>query len=129
MDKKSCAGVIIVLLILLTGCKTTYVPVETIRTEYRDKYIRDSIYLQDSIIIRETGDTVFQREVRYIYKDRVRVDSIFIQDTIPVIVEVIKEKEVNKLTWWQETRLKISNILIAITALFLLFKFLLPKKI
>lgn len=129
MDKKSCAGVITVLLILLTGCKTTYVPVETVRTEYRDKYLRDSIYLHDSINVYQKGDTIYKDRWRYEYRDKIVKDTVNVTDTIPVVVEVVKIKEVNKLTWWQETRLKISNILIAITALFLLFKFLLPKKI
>ena len=57
---------------------------------------RDSIYIHDSIIIREMGDTVF------IYKERIHDrwltnvdsihvrDSIHIRDSVPYPVEVVK---------------------------------------
>lgn len=43
-----------IMLSLLAGCKSVqYVPVETVRTDsvYVDRYLRDSIYQQDSVFI------------------------------------------------------------------------------
>ena len=54
--------VIIFLLILgggLSSCRTQYVPVETVKTEYRirDSIRYDSIYQHDSVYIAVKGDT------------------------------------------------------------------------
>jgi hypothetical protein len=73
------------------GCnKVVYVPVVSVRTEYRDNYRRDSLYLRDSIFIRERGDTVWIEKYRYLYRDKLIKDSVIINDTIrvPYPVEV-----------------------------------------
>ena len=88
---------------LVNSCKTRliHVPVETVKIEkeYIDKWHRDSIYIQDSIIINRGGDTVFIERYKYLYRDKLIRDSIFITDTIktqvPYPVDVIKE--VNRL--------------------------------
>jgi hypothetical protein len=42
--------IFILLITALAACnKTVYVPVESVKTEYRDNYLRDSIHLRDSI--------------------------------------------------------------------------------
>jgi hypothetical protein len=54
------AGVgVILIMVLMCSRKTTYVPVESVHTEYRDRLLHDSIHVRDSIYIRERGDTVF----------------------------------------------------------------------
>lgn len=93
--------------ILLTCCKTktVYVPVESIRTEkeYIDKWHRDSIYVQDSIIINRAGDTIYVEKHKYIYIDKLVRDSVFLVDSVMVEVPypVIEIKEVNRLKNWQ----------------------------
>ncbi|MDR1119992.1 MAG: hypothetical protein LBM08_03660, partial [Dysgonamonadaceae bacterium] len=47
--------------------KIVYVPVESIRTEYRDSYSRDSVYLLDSVFIKVKGDTVWIEKYKYLY--------------------------------------------------------------
>lgn len=97
----------LILLIALCSCaRTQYVPV----IEYRDKYVTqhvfDSIRVLDSIFVAQItrGDTVFTDKVvyKYIYRDKVRSDTLIQRDSIPVIVEVEKVVEVNKLKWWQK---------------------------
>ena len=54
--------VIILISIIFCACTSTKyveVPVPQIRTEYRDRTLRDTVYNSDSIIIKEHGDTVF----------------------------------------------------------------------
>ena len=90
-------------LLCLWSCKTIkYVPVESVKTEYRDKIVRDSIFRYDSIIIREKGDTVFLERYRYLFRDKLVRDSVFLNDTIrvPYPVEVVKEVK-KPLTGWQ----------------------------
>ena len=89
--------------LMCCACGTTkYVPVESTRTEYRDNYVRDSIYLRDSIIIKERGDTLILEKYRYLYRDKIVRDSIFKTDTIrvPYPVEVVKEVK-KPLSSWQ----------------------------
>ena len=54
---------------ILSGCKhIEYVPVEHVRTDtaYVSNISRDSIYVRDSVIVREAGDTVRITKWRYV---------------------------------------------------------------
>ena len=113
--------VFLMLLAWLTSCTTTkYVEVERIRTDttYITKWQKDSVWLHDSIHIRERGDTVRIEKWHTQWRDRLRVDTIYqaTHDTIPqpFPVETIKEVPA-ELSWWQRLRIWIGNIgLIAI---------------
>ncbi len=99
--------IICVLLVLsFIGCKSRiqYVPVESIRTEYKDRLQRDSVYFRDSIFMREKGDTVFIDRWRYLYKDRLVTDTLLVNDTIRVPYPVEKE-----LTRWQKTKMDVGG--------------------
>ena len=76
----------LVLVCILAGCRTikdvqNTSNVET-RIEYRDKYHRDSIYIRDSVIIHEKGDTVFKDRWRTEWKDRIIHDTVNHTDTV-----------------------------------------------
>jgi hypothetical protein len=86
-----------------SSCKTTqYIPIETVRTEYRNKINTDSIFLRDSIFVKEKGDTFIMEKYRYFYRDRILRDSVFLRDTlrVPYPVEVVKETQ-KPLSNWQ----------------------------
>jgi hypothetical protein len=115
-------GVVIVILfmsIIMSSCKTAYVPIESVRTEYRDRFLHDSIYVKDSIYIRERGDTVLVDRYNTKYVERLRVDSFCKIDTlqVPYPVEVIKRVE-KELSWWQNIKMDVGGI--AIGALLLI---------
>lgn len=98
-------GVVSLVVGIFTSCKsqTVYIPVETVRTEYNEKLLRDSIYLRDSVLIRMKGDTVWLEKYRYFYKDKLLRDSIFVTDSIQVPYPVKGDTEyVNRLHWWQQ---------------------------
>ena len=79
---------------MLLSCKSVkYIPVVTTKIEYRDNFVRDSIFRYDSVFVKEKGDTLILEKYRYLYKNRIVKDSIFINDTIrvPYPVEVIKQ--------------------------------------
>jgi hypothetical protein len=110
--------VLFVLIVLQSACKQIqYIPIETTKIEYRNNYIRDSIYHLDSIHIKEKGDTLIIERHRYTHKNKTIRDSIYIQDTIRVPFPV----EVKKPTKNPLTNLQIFQIYCGRIFLILLF--------
>ena len=94
----------ILLIIVFCSCTSTKyieVPVDRVKIEYRNSVSVDTIYRNDSTIIRENGDTVFLEKYKYIYKVKELKDTVNITDTITVVNTVEVTKEVNKLYNWQ----------------------------
>lgn len=88
--------------------------------------IRDSIYLHDSIYIIDfvRTDTVFRTVERWHtqYRDRWQHDTIYKSRTDSVPVPVPTPVEVPaKLTWWQQTRMHIGGIVLAVLGLYIAF--------
>ena len=105
------------ILFFATGCKSVeYIPVDRIKIEYRDRYVLDSVHYRDTTHIQSRGDTVFVDVVRW--RERFKLDTLTHHrvDSIPVIVEV--PFEINKLTWWQNIRLKALNFIIVAFLIF-----------
>ena len=101
---------------LLASCRQVeYVTVEKVRTDttYITKWQKDSVWLHDSIHIKERGDTVMIERWHTQWRDRLRVDTIYqaTHDTIPqpYPIETIKEVPA-ELSWWQRLRIWIGNI-------------------
>lgn len=95
---------IVLFLFLLVSCGTTKVievPVEKVRTEYIDRQVIDTLIKNDSIIIRDKGDTVFLEKYKYLYRYINRTDTVVQIDTITKTITVEVTKEVNKLKEWQ----------------------------
>ena len=113
------AGAFIVALLicaLFSSCTTTkYVPVPEYHTDTLriTNHTRDSIYLHDSTYIREKGDTMLIERWHTQWRERIVRDTIYQskRDSIPYPVEVTKEVPA-KLTWWQQTRLHLANIML-----------------
>ena len=109
--KKNDISYIIKLLILamclyaLHSCKTIdhvdYIPVETVKTEYRDRLVEtcDSIHVHDSVFVAVKGDTIYEYKQQLIYKNKFVHDTIYIEirDSIPVPCPVEKQ-----LTKWEQ---------------------------
>ena len=113
---------IIILLILaacFTSCRTQYIPVESVRTEYktRDSIRIDSIYQRDSIYTLVKGDTVYQYRYKYLYRYLItnRTDTILKSDSIRVPYPVEKQ-----LTRWQILRMELGGWAFGIIILFTL---------
>ena len=128
--KKSPILVIITLtLCLCCACKSVqYIPVESVKTEYRDKIVRDSIYRYDSVFVKEKGDTLIMERYRYLYRDKFIRDSVFINDTIrvPYPVEVVKQVK-KPLTGWQNFQVWCGRFAL-VAVLFLVIFFVLRLK-
>ena len=111
------------LVAILAGCKTQerIVQVETSRTDttFITRQQRDSIWLHDSVFVREkmSGDTLYLLRDRWRTKfvERTQHDTIYIasHDTIPRPYPV--EVEVEKpLSWWQRFRLHLGTTILLV---------------
>jgi hypothetical protein len=99
-----------------TSCKSVeYVPVIEHKTDtlIKTNLQHDSIYVRDSIMVSQQGDTVRIEKWHTKYVERDVHDTTYISktDSIPKPYPVIQEVPA-KLTWWQQTRLHIANILL-----------------
>lgn len=117
---KSCfyslVGIIllVILSLLFSSCKSIqYVPVETVRTEYKTNTVHDSVFVEsikhDSVVIMQKGDTVFVSKWHTLYKDRWRerliTDTLIKIDSIQIPYPVEK-----KLTKWQQIKMDVGGI-------------------
>jgi hypothetical protein len=91
-------NVMLLFLLLLCGCRTEYVPVESVRYDslFFSKLIRDSVY------VRDRGDTVFKYKNKYVYVYKDRVDTFFVYRDKEIQVPVPVER---KLSWWERVKL------------------------
>ena len=65
----------------LVSCNSIkYVPIETVKinTEYRDRWLRDSIHVHDSIFMFMKGDTVFRDRWHVEYRNKLVYDTTYI---------------------------------------------------
>lgn len=115
---------------LVCSCSgARYVPVEDVRVETeRVVYIqRDSIYVLDSVFVRESYDTVYITKWRTEYKEALRVDTFNVEriDTLNNIVEVEK-----KLTKVQQLKMDVgAGVLYAVPILIAVGLFVLYRKL
>ena len=104
-------------------------PVETVRleTERVVDIQRDSVYVLDSIYVREANDTIYITKWRVEFKEVLRVDTFRVEriDTLNTIVEVEK-----KLTKAQQFKMDVgAGVLYAIPILIAVGLFLLYRKL
>ena len=104
---------ICVLFLFLCGCRTEYVPIESVRYDsvMIEKLMRDSVFVRDSVYLKEKGDTVFKYKDRFVYVYKNRVDTFFAEKIREVEVPVPVER---KLTWWERVKLNYAEWVIAV---------------
>ena len=91
---------------MLCSCKQIeYVTVEKVRndTTYITKHQRDSVWLHDSIMVSEKGDTIRIEKWHTKFIEKVSHDTTYVatHDTIPHPFPIIKMVE-KPLGWWQK---------------------------
>lgn len=107
---------------MLCSCRTQYIPVETVRTEYKSKtdtFIqKDSVYVKDSVLIKQNGDTVTITKTRLVYKDRwidkIATDTVIKTDSIQVPYPVER-----KLSRWEQFCLDYGKIMFGVSLVML----------
>lgn len=115
---------IIIIALACCSCKSVrYVEVERVHTDttYITKHQRDSIWLHDSIHVKEklSGDTLFLEvekwHTKYVEKQVHDTTYVSKSDSIPIPYPVEK-----KLTWWQGTKIKFGGIAMGVVFALLL---------
>lgn len=101
--------ILLMLAICLTSCRNIkYVPVETVKTEYktRDSIRFDSIYEHDSIFLFVKGDTVYKEKYRYKYRYLTinKTDTVMLTDSVQIPYPVEKQ-----LTRWQQMKIELGG--------------------
>lgn len=108
------------MLFIICSCRTVkYVPVETIKvdTTYINKLQRDSIYMLDSVYVKEKGDTVLIEKYKYLYRDKLLRDTMYISKVDSIQVPYPVEKE---LTRWQQFRMNFGGLAVCIVVISIL---------
>lgn len=109
-------------IVFVCSCQPVrYVPVETVKTDSIRvvDLQRDSIYVQDSVIIRTKADTVYVTKWRVEYREALRVDTLQVLrvDSINTVVEVEK-----RLTKIQQLKMDVgTGVLYAVPILIAIF--------
>lgn len=125
-------GISLILVLFFTSCKSNptpvYIPVESVKIEWRDKVQRDSVHLYDSIYVDRftKGDTVFftKEKYKYLYRDKIVRDSIYKSDTIRVPYPIKGDTiEVNRLKWWQEACIWFTSLVLVALVIYLGIKY------
>ncbi len=122
---------------MLSGCTTTkYVPIESQHTEHHwhtdSVFQHDSVYTEIQTTIMELDSAEMakygiqlkaaerawmvkskelERQIQQLIKLTQEKDTVHDSIPIPYPIEVVKEVPA-KLTWWQQTRLHLANILL-----------------
>ena len=114
--------------LLLGSCTTTeYVTVPEVHTDTLmvTQHSRDSIYVHDSVWVNQwqAGDTIYRERTKWRtqYVERLSHDTIYKSktDSVPQPYPVIKEVPAD-LTWWQQFRLHLGDIALALLAVTIL---------
>lgn len=109
------------MLFVICSCRTVkYVPVETVKvdTTYINKLQRDSIYMLDSVYVKEIGDTVLIEKYKYLYRDKLVRDTMYISKADSIQVPYPVEKE---LTWWLKIKIAIIDFVMVVCILVIIF--------
>ena len=69
------------------------------RNNYVEHISVDSIFVHDSVFVREKADTVFYTKYHTLYKERLRVDTIMCSDTVFCDREVYVESKTAVYSW------------------------------
>ena len=106
-------NVMLLFLLLLCGCRTEYVPVESVRYDsvMIEKLMRDSVFVRDSVYLQEKGDTIYKYKDRFVYVYKNRVDTFFAEKIREIEVPVPVER---KLTWWEVVKMEYAEWVIAV---------------
>ena len=122
--------ILLLIMYFFCECRTEYVPIESVRYDsvMVEKLMRDSVFVRDSVYLKEKGDTVFKYKDRFVYVYKNRVDTFLAEKIREIEVPVPVER---RLTWWERVKLEyaewIVGVLVAIALIYALRKWLARK--
>ncbi len=105
---------ILFIICFLSGCKTQYIPVESVRTESIDRtaevHIIDSI--TDTRFVYVKGDTIVAWRDRVKWREHEVHDTIFIEKTDSIRVPYPVERQLSK---WEKIKMDYGGFAMAVT--------------
>lgn len=103
-----------VIAVLVVGCKTQYVSVPEFHTDTLWQYLslRDSVYLHDSTIVKERGDTVVIERWHTRWHDRFITDTVYRSRRDSISVPYPIER---KLTRWESFCIDYGKVMTGVT--------------
>ena len=122
--------ILLLIMYFFCECRTEYVPIESVRYDsvMVEKLMRDSVFVRDSVYLKEKGDTVFKYKDRFVYVYKNRVDTFLAEKIREIEVPVPVER---KLSWWERVKLKyaewVIGALVAIALVYALRQWLARK--
>ena len=113
------------LFLLFYSCTTTkYVPVIEHRTDTvrQNRTTHDSVWVHDSVLVKDIGDTVWVERWHAKYQNHTVHDTTYISktDSVPTPYPVTEYVE-RELTWWQQTRMHAGELLMVMMVASLLW--------
>lgn len=123
--------ILLLIMYFFCECRTEYVPIESVRYDsvMIEKLMRDSVFVRDSVYLKEKGDTVYKYKDRFVYVYKNRIDTFFAEKIREIEVPVPVER---KLTWWEVVKMEWLDRIFAalvIVALYWTIKEWLARKI
>lgn len=122
-------AVIAIVIIVFSSCtRTVYVPQTTIQRDsiYLTQYQKDSIYLHDSVFVKEKGDTIWLEKWHTKYIEKLRTDTMYVEhnDTIREAYPVEKQLSFSQKSFITLGKVSLGAIITAVLAftIFLLFR-------
>ena len=107
---------VLVVCVVMVGCRTLPEPV-AVRVERDSIYLRsverDSVFVRDSVTIREKGDTVYRDRWRVEYRERVLRDTAYIGKSDTLIITKVVEVA-TPLSWWKRVKMSAGGVAIAV---------------
>ena len=117
---------IMLAILMLSACRTSTkiveVPVEVVKKEYIHDTKIDSIYIRDSVDRWQKGDTLYITKWHTKFKYINKVDTLIKTDSIPKIVLVEKEVEVNHIYWYQKLLMWLGGITIVLLIIVIAYR-------
>lgn len=117
--------------VMASACTTTRyveVPVVQCDTVWENHTTRDSIWMHDSIHVKEKGDTVWYEKWHVNYKEKIVHDTIYKSRVDSVAVPYPVEKHVAQpLTWWQKTRMHFGEALLVLLLMAAVYVFIILR--
>ncbi|MDE6339764.1 MAG: hypothetical protein K2K97_08270 [Muribaculaceae bacterium] len=101
------------LLLFMSCTRKIYLPVETVRMEYKDniREIHTTDSVTDTRFVYVKGDTVKDYRDKVQWRNRIIHDSIYISKTDTICVPYAIEKTMTK---WQKTKMDLGGIAIGV---------------
>lgn len=105
--------ILLLIMYFFCECRTEYIPIESVRYDSLmiEKLMRDSVFVRDSIYMKEKGDTIYKYKDKFVYVYKNRVDTFYAERVREIEIPVPVER---KLTWWGSVKLKYAEWMIGV---------------